>query len=175
MYTSVTEIAPQPEETLADYIKRVRTKMKLSQQQVAISAGIHLQSLGKLERGKTNRLNQKTKKGLAVALSIPEEYLDAVCAGLPVEEVQKKQFCPICWTPGTKPDPVWTMPRAKHCLLCGTQLRSDCHNCHTPIASFAHRFCPQCGTPYRQLKLQLTPEVESSSGQKKADKKPAKK
>lgn len=163
MYTYVIEIAPQPTETLAEYIKRVRTFRKLSQQQVATTAGIHLQSLGKLERGKTNRLNQKTKKGLAISLSIPEEYLDAVCSGLPVEELQKKQFCSVCWTPGTKPDPVWTMPRAKHCLLCGTRLSSDCHKCHTLIASFSHRFCPQCGTPYQQVKSQSQPKFDSGN------------
>ncbi|MFB2836417.1 helix-turn-helix domain-containing protein [Floridanema evergladense] len=143
-----TAKAPQPDETLDNYIRRLRNGMKLSQQQVATAAGIHLQSLGKLERGKTNRLNQKTKKGLAVALSIPEEYLDAVCSGLPVEEVHKKQFCPACWIPGTPPDPAWTLPRAKHCLFCGRQLSDDCHNCHAPIASFAHKFCPNCGTAY---------------------------
>ncbi len=39
-------------------------------------AGIHLQSVGQLERGKTTKLNQKTKTGLARALSIPTEYLE---------------------------------------------------------------------------------------------------
>ncbi len=150
MYTLTTQKAPQPAETLDLYLKRLRTSMKLSQHAVATAAGIHLQSLGKLERGKTNRLNQKTKKGLAVALSIPEEYLDAVASGLPVEDVQKKQFCPSCWTPGTPPNPGWTIPRAKHCLFCGSQLRSDCHKCHTPVASFAHKFCPNCGASYSQ-------------------------
>lgn len=150
MYPFDESIAPQPQESLENYIKRLRTRLSMSQQQLATAAGIHGQSLGKLERGKTLRLNQKTKKGLAIALNIPEEYLDAVVCGLPVEGVQKKQYCPRCWKGGTNPDPAWTLPRAKHCLLCGTQLRCSCMSCHEPIASFKHKFCPHCGTPYAQ-------------------------
>ena len=115
MYPFDESIAPQPQESLENYIKRLRTRLSMSQQQLATAAGIHGQSLGKLERGKTLRLNQKTKKGLAIALNIPEEYLDAVVCGLPVEGVQKKQYCPRCWKGGTNPDPAWTLPRAKHC------------------------------------------------------------
>lgn len=150
MYTFDESIAPQPQESLLNYIKRLRTRLSMSQQQLATAAGIHIQSLGKLERGKTLRLNQKTKKGLAIALNIPEEYLDAVVSGLPVEGVHKKQYCPRCFLGGANPDPAWTLPRAKHCLLCGTQLRSGCISCHQPIASFKHKFCPYCGTPYTE-------------------------
>lgn len=151
MYTFDDSIAPQPQESLENYIKRLRTRLSMSQQQLAAAAGIHLQSLGKLERGITLRLNQKTKKGLAIALNIPEEYLDAVVSGLPVEGVQKKQYCPRCWKGGTNPDQAWTLPRAKYCLLCGAQLRCSCISCHEPIASFKHKFCPHCGTPYSEL------------------------
>ncbi|EAW36257.1 zinc ribbon domain-containing protein [Lyngbya sp. PCC 8106] len=150
MYTFDGSIAPQPQESLENYIKRLRTRLSMTQQQLAAAAGIHGQSLGKLERGKTLRLNQKTKKGLAIALNIPEEYLDAVVSGVPVEGVQKKQYCPKCWKGGTNPDPTWTMPKAKYCLLCGTQLRSGCVSCQEPIASFKHKFCPHCGTPYAE-------------------------
>lgn len=150
MYTFEESTAPQPQESLENYIKRLRSRLSLSQQQLAAAAGIHLQSLGKLERGKTLRLNQKTKKGLAIALNIPEEYLDAVISGLPVEAVQKKQYCPRCWKGGANPDPAWTLLRAKYCLLCGTQLRCSCTSCSEPIASFKHRFCPHCGTPYAE-------------------------
>ena len=66
---------------MADYIHRLRKQLGLSQQQVALKAGIHPQSLGKLERGKTSRLNRKTQRGLAYALQIPGEYLDAVVRG----------------------------------------------------------------------------------------------
>lgn len=69
MYTFEESITPQPQESLKNYIKRLRSRLSMSQQQLATAAGIHLQSLGKLERGKTLRLNQKTKKGLAIALN----------------------------------------------------------------------------------------------------------
>ena len=86
--------APQPGEPLDNYIQRLRNDLKMSQQQVASRAGIHLQSIGKIERGQTQRLSQKTKTGLATALSIPLEYLDAALCGQPVSVMEKKQFCP---------------------------------------------------------------------------------
>lgn len=149
MYTLDPKKAPQPDETLSNYIRRRRKEAQISQQQLATSAGIHLQSLGKLERGKTTKLNQKTKTGLAAALSIPIEYLEAICSGKPVSEVETHKFCPQCWTPGTDPDSVWTLYRAKYCLLCGTQLRTHCTNCGEPLSSFKHKFCPNCGTSYQ--------------------------
>ncbi|MEA5599009.1 helix-turn-helix transcriptional regulator, partial [Rivularia sp. UHCC 0363] len=66
---------PLPQETVGDYIKRLRVELKMSQNQLANAAGIHLHSLGKIERGITTRLSHKTRRGLARALSIPSEYL----------------------------------------------------------------------------------------------------
>ncbi len=149
MYTLDPKKAPQPGETLSCYIRRMRLDAQISQQQLATAAGIHLQSLGKLERGKTTRLNQKTKTGLAAALSIQPEYLEAICSGKPVSEIETRKFCPQCWTPGTDPDSVWTLYRAKYCLLCGTQLHTHCTNCGEPLTSFKHKFCPNCGTYYK--------------------------
>ncbi len=149
MYTLNPLKAPHPSESLPCYIKRLRQEAQISQQQLATTAGIHLQSLGKLERGKTNRINHKTKTGLAAALSIPIEYLEAICSGQPIEEIETHKFCPQCWTPGTDPDTIWTLYRAKYCLLCGTQLRKSCIHCGEPLTSFKHKFCPNCGTSYK--------------------------
>ena len=71
MYILTEQKAPKAGETLDNYIQRLRNEIKISQQQLAILAGIHIQSMGKIERGQTQRLNQKTKVGLATALSIP--------------------------------------------------------------------------------------------------------
>ena len=60
--------SPLPQEPLGEYIKRLRVKLKMSQNQLAVAAGIHLHSLGKIERGITTRLNHKTRRGLARAL-----------------------------------------------------------------------------------------------------------
>lgn len=149
MYTMDSKKAPQPDEKLDSYIRRLRKDAQISQQQLATTAGIHLQSLGKLERGKTTKLNQKTKTGLAAALSIPIEFLDAICSGQPVAQIETRKFCPQCWTPGTEPDSVWTLYRANFCLLCGTKLRTHCPSCGEPLTSFKHKFCPNCGTPYQ--------------------------
>jgi transcriptional regulator with XRE-family HTH domain len=99
MYLNETEKLPQPSETLDSYIKRLRLLLHLSQQELATKAGIHLQSLGKLERGGRQRLNQKTKTGLAIALDIPSEYLEAVSQGRGIETSIIKKFCPNCWIP----------------------------------------------------------------------------
>jgi transcriptional regulator with XRE-family HTH domain len=59
---------PRPQESLADYIKRIRTSDGMTQFELAQAAGIHSRSVGKIERGSTTRLNRKTLLGLAVAL-----------------------------------------------------------------------------------------------------------
>ena len=58
-------LVPQPDESLGQYIRRLRQQQGLSQKAVVGLAGIHLQSLGKIERGKTLKLNHKTSGGLA--------------------------------------------------------------------------------------------------------------
>lgn len=140
---------PSTEESLAAYVRRVRTNQGMSQKELADKAGIHAQSLGKIERGQTTRLKHKPKIGLANALNIPEEYLDAVCKGKPVEAIATLKFCPQCWIPGNSPDPMWTTPRSKYCFACGTELRDRCSNCQEPIASLKFRFCPYCGKSYK--------------------------
>lgn len=47
-------------EKLTEYVRRVRTALGMSQAQLAHKAGIHLQSVGKIESGKTTRLNSKS-------------------------------------------------------------------------------------------------------------------
>jgi len=109
---------------------------------------------------KTSSLNRKTKQGLAAALQIPSDYLDAVCRGMLVSPNQGIRFCPQCWQPGTSPDSIWLHSRAQYCYVCGTQLRERCVSCDEQIASLKHRFCPYCGTAYRALKS-LHAEKES--------------
>jgi transcriptional regulator with XRE-family HTH domain len=143
--------APNPSENLADYVKRLRASLGMSQQELADKASLHLQSIGKMERGKTNKLNAKAKRGLAYALSIPTEYLDAVIKGAPVIAIKTLKICPNCWNAGDEPEPMWTEVRSHFCFICGTQLRDRCPNCQTPISSYTHRFCPFCGTNYKQI------------------------
>ncbi|MFL9458295.1 transcriptional regulator [Tolypothrix bouteillei VB521301_2] len=123
---------PQPENSLACYIKRINVlNNNMTQCDVATRAGIHLHSLGKIERGITQSLNTKTRRGLSIALSIPEEYLESVCKGETVETTTHISFCPQCWQPGTPTDPIWNDPRAKFCFICGTALRSP--SCSTVV------------------------------------------
>jgi transcriptional regulator with XRE-family HTH domain len=78
MYPNDKDKLPADGETLSNYIKRLRQQLHFSQQELANRAGIHIQSLGKLERGTRQRLNQKTKTALANVFDIPIEYLEAV-------------------------------------------------------------------------------------------------
>jgi len=149
MHLLEQNLIPATGETLAVYVRRVRMSLGLSQKELAEKAGIHLQSVGKIERGQTTRLNQKPKSGLAYALNIPVEYLDAVCKGIAVEAIASLKFCPTCWVPGTPPDPMWTSIRSKYCFACGNALRDRCGSCNEPIASLKFRFCPHCGKAYK--------------------------
>ncbi len=146
---------PVVEDTLAQYVRRIRIGLKLSQGDLAAKAGIHIQSLGKLELGKTNRLNAKTQTGLSRALGIPESYLEAVCRGVPITEVQGFKICPTCWMPGTPPEPIWLELRSKYCFICGTSLLTHCSGCNEPIMSLKFRFCPYCGQSYKNLKKSI--------------------
>jgi DNA-binding XRE family transcriptional regulator len=150
MNVSATDAAPQPTETLGGYIQRIRNSLSLTQLELSTKAGIHVQTIRKIEAGGTSRLNQKAKSGLAAALSIPQEYLDVVVKKVALEVINSLKFCPKCWTPGTTPDPMWTSLRSKYCFACGTQLRSRCLSCHEPIVSLKFKFCPHCGKSYKQ-------------------------
>ncbi|MEA5506743.1 zinc ribbon domain-containing protein [Halotia wernerae UHCC 0503] len=145
---------PKPQESLAEYVKRIRASLGMSQTELALKAGIHLQSLGKIERAMTTKLNSKSQRGLAVALQVPSEYLDAVVRGVPVGASDSLKFCPQCWTPGTAPEEIWLLPRSQFCFLCGTGLRNSCAQCHEPITSLKFRFCPYCGFPYKESQNQ---------------------
>lgn len=143
------DTAPTTGESLGNYVGRLRKGLGLSQKEVAAKAGIHAQSYGKLERDLTGTLNRKTKQGLASALQIPSDYLDAVCRGIAVSSNQGLRFCPQCWQAGTPPDSLWLHSRAQYCYVCGAKLRERCVSCNEQIASLKHRFCPYCGTPYQ--------------------------
>jgi len=146
---------PQTDETLAQYVRRVRTELGLSQEALAARAGIHSQSLVRIETGKTTRLSQKTKEGLSQALRISNDCLEAVCRGVPLPDVQALKICPACWQPGTEADPMWLDARAQYCYLCGELLRDRCTNCQAEIPSLQFRFCPYCGKSYKD---ELEPE-----------------
>ena len=150
MDVSLVDAAPKPSEPLGRYIQRVRDSNSLTQLELSIKAGIHVQTIRKIESGTTSRLSQKGKSGLAAALGIPQEYLDAVVKQTPVSTYCALKFCPRCWTPGTTLDPMWTSLRSKYCFACGTTLRSRCGSCNEPIMSLKFKFCPYCGESYKQ-------------------------
>jgi len=152
MSTTETDQLPKPGESLAEYVRRVRIGLSMSQAELARKGGIHLQSVGKIELGKTTRLNSKSVAGLSRALQIPQEYLEAVYRGVPVIAVQQLKICPHCWIPGSEAEPVWLHPRSKFCFACGTELRERCINCNEPITSIKFRFCPYCGNAYKLAK-----------------------
>lgn len=102
----------------------------MSQAELAQKAGMHLQSVGKIEAGKTTYLNSKSSAGLSRALQVLAEYLKAVCKGVLVTAVQQLKIYPQYWTPGTEAEQMWLNPRSKYCFACGTQLRDCCSSCN---------------------------------------------
>lgn len=144
-----TRYTPQAEESLAAYVLRVRKALNLTQLELADAAGIHGRSVGKIERGLTVKINRRTLQGLALALGVPTEYLEAVSRGEEVKQVQGIKFCPQCWNPGAAVDPMWSNLKAKFCYLCGTPIRANCANCGELVLSLRHRFCPVCGFAYK--------------------------
>lgn len=149
MQSLESDLTPNLDESLAEYLCRSRRRLGLTQKEVAIKAHIHVQSLGKLERGKTQSLNYKTRQGLAYALQIPVDYLEALIRGQAIQATKSLKFCPKCWRAGSIPEPLWMDAKAKHCFECGTRLQDRCTNCQEIITSLKHRFCPYCGTPYQ--------------------------
>lgn len=141
--------SPNSGENLAAYVKRIRLFLGLNQRELATIAAIHLQSLGKIERGLTAKLSSHSKAGLASALQVPVEYLEAVSRGTSIEPVSMLRFCPSCWTPGNPADPLWMDVRANFCFICGGKLCDRCSHCQQTISSLKHRFCPFCGSPYK--------------------------
>lgn len=148
MYTFATDSTPTPDETLAQYLRRRRSKLGLSQKELARQAGIHVQSLGKIERGQTSHLNHHTCNGLATALAIPADMIAALSKGKsPI--VSGIKICAHCWIPAQAPDSLWLDPRSKFCFACGRALQDRCQGCQSLIASVEHRFCPHCGKAYK--------------------------
>lgn len=152
MTISESDKLPILGETLAEYVRRMRTALGMSQAELAQRAGMHLQSVGKIELGKTTRLNSKSLAGLSSTLQVLAEYLEAVCKGVPVDALQQLKICPSCWTPGNQAESMWLNPRSKYCFGCGTQLRDRCSQCNEPIISVKFRFCPFCGKAYTPSK-----------------------
>jgi transcriptional regulator with XRE-family HTH domain len=148
---SASTLQPKAKDAKSNVVNAAKIGKNIAE--LATKAGIHLQSLGKLERGGRQRLNQKTKKGLAIALDIPSEYLEAVSQGRGIEASIIKKFCPNCWIPGTQPEQTWTLSRANNCLMCGTSLQKSCTGCDEPFTSFKHKFCSNCGIPYKPKKI----------------------
>ncbi|MBR8833472.1 MAG: hypothetical protein DSM106950_05375 [Stigonema ocellatum SAG 48.90 = DSM 106950] len=85
-------------------------------------------SVGKIERGLTTKINRKMLHGLSIALSVPQEYLEAVSDAKEIQQVHSVKFCPRCWIPGSKADPMWHNPKAKYCYI-SMQLRTNCASC----------------------------------------------
>ncbi len=141
---------PRPQETMAGYVKRIRKNLKMTQFELAGAAGIHPRSVGKIERGHVTKVNHKTMVGLAMALGIPVEYLDAASKGNDIKSNIGVKFCPHCWNPTNELQQQWSDVKAKFCYLCGTQLRTNCANCGEMVMSLRHRYCPICGHPYKE-------------------------
>ncbi|MBC8121033.1 MAG: zinc ribbon domain-containing protein [Gemmatimonadaceae bacterium] len=144
-----TDDAPTTGEGLAAYIRRLRGLRKLTQAALAERAGVHLQTVRKIERGVTATLRPKARGGLARSLGVGIEYIEAAERGVEAVSLTGVKLCPNCWVPGTEPQPMWLDLRSHFCFACGTELLNRCIGCGEAIASWRFRFCPLCGKPYK--------------------------
>ena len=141
---------PKDGETLDVYVKRCRLALKLTQSAMARKININTQSLGKIESGKTQKLNRKTRLGLAEILNVSETCIDSICRGVAITSEESPKICPKCWSPGHSLEAMWLDKRANYCFLCGSALIDRCMQCEQPIPSLKFRFCGYCGHPYNQ-------------------------
>lgn len=142
-------------ESLGSYITKVRELRGYSKAELARRARLHFSSLSRIENGETEgiKMRLKVQSGLATALKIPVDYIQAACRGEVVDTDQTNNVCPSCWVPGASPDVRWSMADAKFCLRCGNKLQNKCERCNQAILLTA-RFCPECGLPYRSSSAQ---------------------
>ena len=150
---TVNSVALTPQdESLAQYVRRIRTLRGLSVTELARRAGVHLTSVLRLEAGKVSgrKMRLEVQKRLSAALQIPAEYLRAASRGESLDGQLTNAVCPACWVPSTPPDVRWSLSDAKFCLRCGEKLRDRCSSCDEPLL-FTARFCPSCGRPYRSV------------------------
>ncbi len=151
LHEKEAEKVPQPGEGLGGYCRRLRGERTLKE--VASAANLVVSSLHRIEIGETKRLKRETRMGLAIALGIPEEWLEAAAKGEVVQQVARVKICPNCWTPGTRPDEAWGLQRARYCCICAEELTDRCGNCGTAIEKWSDRFCRQCGSPLGRAAL----------------------
>ena len=154
---TVSERALTPhDESLAHYVRRIRTLRGLSGSELARRAGVHVSSVLRLEAGKVSgrKMRGEVQRRLSAALQIPAEYLRAAARGESLEDRATNLICPACWVPSTPPDIRWSLSDARFCMRCGEKLRDGCPGCAEPILLTA-RFCPSCGKPYQSSESSL--------------------
>jgi len=141
-------------EPLGEYLQRVRELRGLTRATLASRAQVNVSTILRIECGKTSviRPRKAVQERLATALKIPIEYIHAAISQEAFDIPQTNKICPSCWNPGTAPDIRWSQVDAQFCTRCGDQLIDKCLSCSEPIL-LRGRFCPQCGTPYRQSSL----------------------
>jgi DNA-binding XRE family transcriptional regulator len=54
MQSTVRDVAPQAGETLAKYIQRLRAESTSTQKELSLRAGVHIQTIRKIETGLTS-------------------------------------------------------------------------------------------------------------------------
>jgi len=112
-------------ESLADlHPKRLRIS-GLSQKELAsLKAGIHLQSLGKMERGRTAKPNRKLKKWTSFyALGVPAEHTGVVGKGVSVDAPAALNFASLLDTRNHPESDVGSISSSEILLLYGAELR----------------------------------------------------
>jgi transcriptional regulator with XRE-family HTH domain len=136
-------------EPLGEYLQKLRHVRGFTMAALAKRAKVNISTIVRMEGGHTSavRPREAVQQRLAMALTIPVEYLQAATKQEPFSMPLTNKVCATCWVPGTLPDLRWSQIDAKFCMRCGEGLADKCGACSEPIL-LNGRFCPQCGKPY---------------------------
>jgi transcriptional regulator with XRE-family HTH domain len=140
-------------EPLGEYLQKLRHVRGFTMAALAKRAKVNISTIVRMEGGHTSsvRPREAVQQRLAMALTIPVEYLQAATKQEPFSMPLTNKVCATCWVPGTLPDLRWSQIDAKFCMRCGEGLADKCGACSESIL-LNGRFCPQCGKPYGAAK-----------------------
>jgi DNA-binding XRE family transcriptional regulator len=142
------DITPKGE-PLGEYLQKVRQLRGFTMAALAKRAKVNISTIVRMEGGHTSSVRPRgaVQQRLAMALTIPVEYLQAAAKQEEFSMPLTNRVCGNCWVPGTLPDLRWSQIDAKFCMRCGEGLTDSCDACKEPIL-LNGRFCPQCGKGY---------------------------
>ena len=102
---------------MGEYLHKVRQLRGLTMAALAKRAKVNISTIVRMEGGHTSSVRPRgaVQQRLAMALTIPVEYLQAAAKQEEFSMPLTNKICATCWVPGTLPDLRWSQIDAKFC------------------------------------------------------------